>query len=75
MHNIMTLTEFVRHLKAGGLGYSALYLVPEGKTYTATCKGLVATARRDGLRISTAQMLITDPALLTTTEAIKVTAK
>lgn len=57
------------------MGFSCLYLVPAGKSYDATCRGLVATAHREGLTISTGKILTVDPATLATLEAVKVTVK
>ena len=75
MQNIYSLTEFIRLLTSRPLGFSALYMVPEGKGYRGTCKALAATAAREQLKISTTQALVIDPATLATIEAIKVTVK
>lgn len=75
MQNIYSLTEFIRLIKARPLGFSAVYLVPPGKTYDATCKSLVATAHREGVTISAGKILAVDPATLATIEAVKVTVK
>lgn len=75
MQNLYTLTDFIRLLTAKPLGFSALYLVTEGKGYRGTCKALTATAGREGLKISTSQALLIDPATLATLEAVKVTVK
>lgn len=75
MQNLYSLTEFIRALTDRPLGFSSLYLVTEGKGYRGTCKALAATAAREGLKISTSQALIVDPATLGTLEAVKVTVK
>lgn len=75
MQNIFNLTGFIRALRDKPLGFSALYLVPEDKGYSKTVNSLIATAGREGVKISTSQMLITDPAALTTVNAVNVTRK
>lgn len=75
MQNIYSLTEFIRLLKIRPLGFSGVYLVAPGKSYDSTCRGLVATAHREGLTISASKILAVDPATLATIEAVKVTVK
>lgn len=75
MQNLYSLTEFCRLLSSRPLGFSALYLVSDGKSYRSTCKALTATAGREGLKISTGQALVVDPANLSTVEAVRVTVK
>lgn len=74
MHNHHSLTEFIRILKDSQLGYSMLWHVPEGKSYTATVSGLTATAAREGVKISTAQVMIVEAGKVVEL-AVKVTAK
>lgn len=75
MQNLYSLTDFIRALKIKPLGFSSVYLVEQGKAYRTTCKALTATAGRENLKISTTQLMLVDPATLTTIEAIKVTVK
>lgn len=75
MQNIHSLTEFIRALADRPLGFSSFYLVTEGKGYRGTCKALTATAGREGLKISTSQAIVIDPATLSAVEAVKVTVK
>ena len=74
MHNHLSLTEFIRTLKAAPLGYAMLWHVPQDKSYTATVSGLTATAAREGVKISTAQVMLVEPGKLVEL-AVKVTAK
>ncbi|QYC52643.1 hypothetical protein [Salmonella phage SSBI34] len=75
MQNILGLTDFIRALKGRSLGFSAVYMVPEGKTYSQAVNGLIATAARENVKISTGQILAVDPATFATIAAIKVTVK
>lgn len=75
MQNLFSLTEFTRLLATKPRGFSALYLVTDGKNYRSTCKALAATAIRESVKISTGQALVTDPATLATLEAVRVTVK
>ncbi|UTC25348.1 hypothetical protein P7_158 [Pectobacterium phage vB_PcaM_P7_Pc] len=75
MQNLLTLTDFIRAMGSRPMGFSALYLVADGKGYRATCKALAAVAAREGIKISTGQALVVDPATLATVEAIRVTVK
>jgi len=75
MHNLDTLTDFIRRMAGEGMGFSAFYLVPKGKSYESTCKSLTATAHREGVSISTSKILVVDPSRISTWEAVKVTVK
>lgn len=75
MQNLYSLTEFIRLLKIRPMGFSALYLVPAGRSYDSTCKSLTATAHREGVTISAAKVLAVDPSNLATLEAVRVTVK
>lgn len=75
MQNLLTLTDFIRAMGSRPMGFSALYLVTDGKGYRPTCKALAAVAAREGVKISTGQALVVDPATLATVEAIRVTVK
>lgn len=75
MQNVLSLTDFIRSLAGRPLGFSAMWIVPDGKGYRDTTKILTSTAGREGLKISVSQALIVDPQALTTLEAVKVTVK
>lgn len=75
MQNLHTTTEMIRALAGRPMGFSCVFNLPEGKTYSQTVNILLATAGREGVKISTSQILIVDPASLATETAIKITAK
>ncbi|AEZ66254.1 hypothetical protein CB7_134 [Pectobacterium phage vB_PatM_CB7] len=75
MQNLYSMTEFIRLLAGRPMGFTCLYLVTDGKGYRITSKSLAAIAAREGVKISTAQALIVDPATVATIEAIRVTVK
>lgn len=75
MNNLIQTTEFLRLLSTMPLGYSAPYVVPPDKSYDTVSKGLIATAHRIKVKISTSKILIVDPSTLATVEAVKVTLK
>ncbi|URC22791.1 hypothetical protein KASHIRA_02170 [Serratia phage vB_SmaM-Kashira] len=74
MENILSLTAFIRHLKAQQLGYSLVYFVEAPKTYAQAVSSLTATASREGIRVSTSQILICEEGKQIFT-AIRVTRK
>lgn len=75
MQNIDNMTNFLRLLKDKPLGFSAPYLLPDGKNYYTATRSLIALSKRVDVNISVSPLLIVDPANVSTIEAIKVTRK
>jgi hypothetical protein len=65
MNNVLSLTDFIRAIKEGKAGDPYVYFVPEGKAYKTTQNSLTATATREGISISTTQILIVEAGELT----------
>lgn len=74
MENILGFTGFIRHLKTQKLGYSLVFYITDGKTYAGTVNSLTATAAREGIKISTSQVLMCEEGKTIVT-AIRVTKK
>ena len=74
MNNVLSLTDFVRAVRDSEIGSEYVYFVPEGKAYKSTVNALTATAGREGISISTTQILLVEAGELTQT-AIKVFKK
>lgn len=75
VENLLTLTPFIRAIKDQPLGFSSVYMVPQGDDYASTQNKLIAVAGREGFKISTAQLYVVDSSSLKTVQAIKVTRK